>query len=134
MITLPAIYNVGFLLVLLLYMYSVLGIQIFSDIKANGPMDMNINFRNIGNGFLTMFRVATGENWHDLMHSLSRSNHVYYQCLESQTYQDYLLNNKQPQGCGTRASFLFFISFVVIVSLVFLNLFVAIILEGFEDT
>lgn len=39
-----------------------------------------------------------------------------------------------PQGCGNPiVSYVFFISFVVIISLVFLNLFVAIILEGFDD-
>lgn len=35
------------------------------------------------------------------------------------------------QGCGTTGAYWYFISFMLIVSLVFLNLFMAIILEGF---
>lgn len=35
------------------------------------------------------------------------------------------------QGCGAGSAYFFFIAFILIVSLVFLNLFIAIILEGF---
>ena len=49
--------------------------------------------------------------------------------LVEQTYEQ-----KQAdgiQGCGSSAAYYFFIGFILIVSLVFLNLFIAIILEGF---
>ncbi len=84
---------------------------------------------------LTMIRVFTGENWHEVMHAMSRKNHPFYQCLESPTYEDYLKNGKQSVGCGNMfTSLIFFTSFTIIVSLVFINLFVAIILEGFDET
>ena len=35
------------------------------------------------------------------------------------------------QGCGSGAAYIYFMAFILIVSLVFLNLFIAIILEGF---
>ena len=58
-----------------------------------------------------------------------------YECKEEPTYQDYLANNKEPVGCGNFAlSVSFFLVFVLSVSLVFLNLFVAVILEAFAST
>lgn len=36
-------------------------------------------------------------------------------------------------GCGNPAAYLYFVAFILIVSLVFLNLFIAIILEGFAN-
>ena len=82
-----------------------------------------------------MIRTATGENWHELMFALSRENHPFYQCNENPTFEDYKNNNFQQVGCGMyKTSIVFFLSFAIIVSLVFLNLFIAIILEGFEDT
>ena len=35
------------------------------------------------------------------------------------------------QGCGNSAAYFYFVAFIMMVSLVFLNLFIAIILEGF---
>jgi len=35
------------------------------------------------------------------------------------------------QGCGNPAAYFYFVAFILMVSLVFLNLFIAIILEGF---
>ena len=50
------------------------------------------NFQNIGNSMLTMIRVFTGENWHEVMHAMSRTNHPFYQCIENPTYEDYVKN------------------------------------------
>ena len=135
LVSLPALANVGSLLFLLLYIYSILGMFLFAEVKQNYPLDDNLSFRNIGYSLLTMIRVSTGENWHEIMHAVSRSYHPMYQCKESPSYQDLIDNQMRPNGCGQRlTSILFFVSFIVVVSLVFLNLFVAIILEGFEDT
>ena len=39
-----------------------------------------------------------------------------------------------PVGCGANGSaYLFFYSYILLVNLIFLNLFIAIILQGFDD-
>jgi hypothetical protein len=43
-------------------------------------------------------------------------------------------NGGQPNGCGTPISYLFFVLFQLIVSIIFLNLFVAVILNGFTNS
>ena len=41
----------------------------------------------------------------------------------------------QPSGCGSKyTAYFYFISYTMIVTFIFLNLFIAIILEGFDDT
>lgn len=72
LVSLPALANVGSLLFLLMYIYSILGIFLFAEVKQNYPLDENLNFKNIGYSLLTMMRVSTGENWHEIMHSVSR--------------------------------------------------------------
>ena len=46
MATFPALLNVGGLLVILLYVYSVLGVFVFAEIKVEGnpPLSANLNF------------------------------------------------------------------------------------------
>ncbi len=71
MLTLPAMINVGSLLILLLYMYSILGVVLFADVKWTNSLGPYVNFQNIGVASLTLLRIATGENWHDVIYSLS---------------------------------------------------------------
>ena len=69
------------------------------------------------------------------MHAVSRQYHPFYQCINDPTYEDYIANGSVPNGCGYQTfSVIFFVSFAITISLVFINLFVAIILEGFDET
>jgi len=134
-ITLPAMANVGGLLMLFLYIYSILGVFLFAEVKFTGSVFEHCNFTNIGVAFLTLIRVSTGENWHEIMYSLSKQPSITYECISSPTYQDYVANGKEPVGCGNSSlAMFFFFSFVTVVSLIFLNLFIAIILQAFDDT
>ena len=57
------------------------------------------------------------------------------QCLESPTYEDYKNNGFETLGCGSRyPGVAYFVSFIIVIFLTFLNLFIAIILQGFEHT
>lgn len=124
----PALWNISQLLFLLMYMFAVLGMVLFSETKENGPM-ADTHFKDISSAMLTMLRVSTGENWHELMFALGRSNSPMYECIEDPTYQDFVDNDYEPIGCGSKGvSIAFFVIFVIMVSLVFLNLFIAVIL------
>jgi len=89
-ITLPAMMNVGGLLMLFLYMYSIMGVFLFAEVKLTGTLNEHINFQNVGIAFITLLRVATGENWHDVVASHSFKAHIWYQCIEDPSYEDYL--------------------------------------------
>ncbi len=45
-----------------------------------------------------------------------------------------MANGMQTQQCGTKYAVFFFLGYFLMVPLIFLNLFIAIILEGFEQT
>jgi hypothetical protein len=67
--------NVFGLLILVLFMFSVLGVFFFSDIigaNINGKsyIDDKTNFSNVGKAMLTLFRSNTGEDWNYIMYSL----------------------------------------------------------------
>ncbi len=61
--TLPSLMNVGGLLLLLIYLYSILGVILFGDIKRNGILSDNLNFETFPKAFITLFAVATGDSW-----------------------------------------------------------------------
>jgi hypothetical protein len=72
MITIPSLANVGGLLILLLYLFSVLGVFLFATIKLQASMNEHANFQNFGTAFLTLFRMSTGENWNAIMNDAGR--------------------------------------------------------------
>lgn len=61
MVSLPALVNIGSLLVLINVIYSILGVYLFADIKLNDELDEHANFQSIGIAFLTLIRITTGE-------------------------------------------------------------------------
>jgi hypothetical protein len=72
---LPELLNVFGLLVLVLFMFSVLGVFFFndiigSDIMGRSYLDDKMNFSNVGNAMMILFRSATGEDWNYIMYSV----------------------------------------------------------------
>jgi hypothetical protein len=55
--------NIGALLLLIIYMYAVLGMILFGANMRNGIMNHYINFENFINAFFTLFTVTTADSW-----------------------------------------------------------------------
>jgi hypothetical protein len=147
LLSLFKLFNVGCILMLLLGLYAVLGVELFSKVKAFRAHDDQANFRSFGGALVTLLRCMTGEAWNEIMHSLRSDKFMFesvagipcastfqvteenYPVLEQIGYLD------QPYQCGAgMGAIVYFLSFTLIVTLVVLNLFVAVIFEGFEDS
>lgn len=55
---------------LIVYIYSVIGMNLFAEIAVKPPMHKFLNFQDVPNAILTLLRMATGENWNDLMNAI----------------------------------------------------------------
>lgn len=118
-----------------LYLYSVLGVFLFAPIKLQGALDVHANFQTFLRAFLTLVRCSTGEAWNEIMADTSRYHSFLFVCEYEPTYDDYASNNFETVGCGNfYVGSVFFVSFLLIVTFIFLNLFIAIILEGFHSS
>jgi hypothetical protein len=135
-ITVPAITNIGGLLLLLLFMFSILGIFLFSEIKLQSNLDDHANFQSFGIAFLTLLRCSTGESWDYIMQDTMRQRSILFQCSDEDfDYDTYAANGFKTQGCGSPgAGMAFFIAYFLLIPLFFLDIFVAIIIEGFEQS
>jgi hypothetical protein len=134
-VTLPALINVGCLLVLLVYIFSVLSMNVFAKVKFNGGLTENSNFKSIFYTALTLFRMITGDGFFEITNAVSKTSTLTYQCIDNPTYEEYKENNFTTIGCGSMAaSNIIFTFFGIVVILIFLNLFIAIILEGYQNT
>jgi len=154
LLTLPGLVNIGMLLLLLFFIFSCMAVQLFAKTGFNGNYNSDAHFRNFGTAFVTMLRFSTGENWNGYMHDLaagpdepsstSASDYAPQTC----GYASMDINNPQcnPAFEGVEGVWLdvnghpppkaltfgFFIFYQLCLAYVFLNLFIGIILEGFD--
>lgn len=134
-ITMQSLANIGGLLILIMYIYSIIGMIYFGDVKRNGILCDYINFETFTSAFITLFTVATGDSWNYTMAAFTHGKSANYDCLDNPSYNDYANNGYTTVGCGDEnGAFAFFVSFMFVTGLVFLKLFIAIILEGYMRT
>jgi hypothetical protein len=71
--SLPALGNVGTLMVLFFFIYAVMAMSLFGQVKysEDSPyLSAHANFSNFPLALLTLFRMTTGENWNGIMQVL----------------------------------------------------------------
>jgi len=133
-VTLPSLANVSALLMLILTIFAILGMQLFGTVKLQSTFNEYANFQNFGISLLTLLRIQTGENWPNMMVDVATKLNVANNCTDNPTYASIQANGGIVNGCGTSASFVYFMLFHLMVTVIFLNLFVAVILNGFSNS
>jgi hypothetical protein len=66
--SLPNIINVGLLLCLIFFTFSVAGMTLFGDMEEGEFINAEANFKTFFLSMMTLIRAATGESWNGLMH------------------------------------------------------------------
>eukprot|EP00057_Strongylocentrotus_purpuratus_P015657 XP_011670131.1 PREDICTED: voltage dependent calcium channel L-type isoform X4 [Strongylocentrotus purpuratus] len=112
---------VALLIVMLFFVYAVIGMQMFGKIKLSldGALNRNNNFRTFPTAVMVLFRSATGEAWQQIMMACSQSPKA--PCQRDDT-----------EICGNNFAYVYFISFYSICSFLIINLFVAVIMDNFD--
>ena len=131
--------SLGLLLMLLIFMFAIIGMSQFSLVDLEGASEMNkhVNFQSFGASFLTLLRCSTGEAWNSIMFDSPRPRSILFQCVEDEEYETIVEAGRDPasvdgpKGCGSGFAIIFHLLFQIIVSQVFLNLFIAIIIDAF---
>ena len=127
--------SLGLLLIILFFMFAIIGRSIFGMAKIGDPNDElneHVNFRDFSTSFLLLMRCATGESWHLIMFDFARDYSPTNQCREEETYETMMENGGEPNACGSPVvSYLFFVAFHILVFQIFVNLFIAIIIDTF---
>jgi hypothetical protein len=58
---------------LILFIYAVIGVNLFGNQKLLPPLTDTLNFQDPVNVLVTIFRMSTGEGWDDVMDAVGRS-------------------------------------------------------------
>ena len=94
LLTLPALANIGSLLFLGLFVFSVIAMNNFAFLKDGNQINDKANFRNFKNSFFTLLRVSTGENWDGILVDSVSFQRPDFVCYNIKDYYDYLKYGK----------------------------------------
>lgn len=118
---LPSMFYVGLLLALLFYIYGVLGVFLF---RENDPL----HFMDLQTSLITMFRVVTLEDWTDVLYIQMYGSNLYVGYTEQNHTGIEPIPTAQPV-----AAVLFFFSFVLLGTIVILNLVIGVIISSMQE-
>ena len=65
--SLPLLLNLLFLMLISFFIYGNIGCYLFHDIKTGQILNSHLNFENIFNSFMVLFKCLTCDNWGDIM-------------------------------------------------------------------
>uniref|UniRef100_A0A8C6H529 Voltage-dependent R-type calcium channel subunit alpha n=1 Tax=Mus spicilegus TaxID=10103 RepID=A0A8C6H529_MUSSI len=115
------------LIAMLFFIYAIIGMQVFGNIKLDEESHINRhnNFRSFFGSLMLLFRSATGEAWQEIMLSCLGEKG----CEPDTTAPS---GQNESERCGTDLAYVYFVSFIFFCSFLMLNLFVAVIMDNFE--
>ncbi|KAL1774993.1 voltage-dependent L-type calcium channel subunit alpha-1S isoform X1 [Sigmodon hispidus] len=116
---------VALLIVMLFFIYAVIGMQMFGKIALvdGTQINRNNNFQTFPQAVLLLFRCATGEAWQEILLACS-----YGKLCDPES--DYAPGEEYT--CGTNFAYYYFISFYMLCAFLIINLFVAVIMDNFD--
>uniref|UniRef100_A0A8B9RKU3 Calcium channel, voltage-dependent, L type, alpha 1S subunit, b n=1 Tax=Astyanax mexicanus TaxID=7994 RepID=A0A8B9RKU3_ASTMX len=117
--------HVALLIVMLFFIYAVIGMQVFGKIALvdGTEINRNANFQTFPQAILILYRTVTGEGWQKLMLA----------CMSGKLCDprsDYAPGEEYT--CGTNFAVFYFLSFNMICGFLIINLFVAVIMDNFD--
>ena len=127
-LALPSVINVMMLFFIFIYFFAIVGVYLFATTKLQEFLDPHANFQNFWTAFLQVFRMSSCDAWNDVMHDLMRQRTQYFECVDFATHDELHANGNTPNGCGNIFGVIFCITVMIVVTYIFLNLFVAIVI------
>ncbi|KAL7694309.1 putative voltage-dependent calcium channel, alpha-1 subunit [Plasmopara halstedii] len=119
--------QIFFLMFMIYFIFAIVARQLFGGVRYGPAMNSFSNFRSFGSATLLLFQIMSGDDWHLTMTDCMIQKPF---CAERISVTTGLVYS----DCGSiAASALFFVTYVTLVVFVFLNLFIAVILENFRS-
>uniref|UniRef100_H0XBM7 Sodium channel protein n=1 Tax=Otolemur garnettii TaxID=30611 RepID=H0XBM7_OTOGA len=126
MMSLPALFNIGLLLFLVMFIYSIFGMSSFPHVRQEAGIDDMFNFQTFANSMLCLFQITTSAGWDGLLSPILNTGPPY--CDPN------LPNSNGSRGnCGSPAvGIIFFTTYIIVSFLIVVNMYIAVILENFN--
>uniref|UniRef100_A0A3P9BGZ6 Sodium channel protein n=1 Tax=Maylandia zebra TaxID=106582 RepID=A0A3P9BGZ6_9CICH len=126
MMSLPALFNIGLLLFLVMFIYAIIGMSNFAYVKKERGIDDLFNFETFANSMICLFQITTSAGWDTLLYPILNKNGD--DCDPEMENPGSTFKG----NCGNpTVGITFFVSYIIISFLIVVNMYIAVILENF---
>ncbi|XP_054473116.1 sodium channel, voltage gated, type VIII, alpha subunit b isoform X3 [Anoplopoma fimbria] len=126
MMSLPALFNIGLLLFLVMFIFSIFGMSNFGYVRHGAGIDDMYNFETFGNSMIILFMITTSAGWDGLLLPILNYPPDCDPNLEN-------AGTPATGDCGNPSvGIFFFVMYIIISFLIVVNMYIAIILENFS--
>ncbi|XP_010134126.1 PREDICTED: sodium channel protein type 2 subunit alpha isoform X4 [Buceros rhinoceros silvestris] len=127
MMSLPALFNIGLLLFLVMFIYAIFGMSNFAYVKREVGIDDMFNFETFGNSMICLFQITTSAGWDGLLAPILHSG-----TPDCDPHKDHPGSSVKGDCGNPSVGIFFFVSYIIISFLVVVNMYIAVILENFS--
>lgn len=122
----PALINIGTLLFLVMFIFSIMGMNLFMHVKETGAFNAVVNFKTFGSSMCLLFRIATAAGWNGVLEATMVEPPL---CDETPRREWDGAND-----CGSKLlPIVFFVFYIALIVLIMINMYIAVILENFNQ-
>nr|XP_033473383.1 sodium channel, voltage-gated, type I-like, alpha isoform X2 [Epinephelus lanceolatus] len=126
MMSLPALFNIGLLLFLVMFIYAIFGMSNFAYVKKEEGIDDLFNFETFGNSMICLFQITTSAGWDGLLAPILNKHED-----DCDSFTEHP-GSRVKGDCGNPSvGIAFFVSYIIICFLIVVNMYIAVILENF---
>uniref|UniRef100_A0A3B4F7W8 Sodium channel protein n=1 Tax=Pundamilia nyererei TaxID=303518 RepID=A0A3B4F7W8_9CICH len=126
MMSLPALFNIGLLLFLVMFIYAIFAMSNFAYVKKERGIDDLFNFETFANSMICLFQITTSAGWDTLLYPILNKNEDDCNPKMENPGSNFKGNCGNPTLGIT-----FFVSYIIISFLIVVNMYIAVILENF---
>ncbi|CAF3598036.1 unnamed protein product [Adineta steineri] len=125
-VSMPALFNIGLLLFLVMFIYAIFGMSFFAYVRKSAGVTDLFNFETFPNSMIVLFQMCTTAGWSGVLQALTND--------KPPDCDPYIKSPSSRGDCGlTAIAIPFLVSYLIISSLVVVNMYIAVILENFSQ-
>uniref|UniRef100_A0A8C7FPE5 Sodium channel protein n=1 Tax=Oncorhynchus kisutch TaxID=8019 RepID=A0A8C7FPE5_ONCKI len=125
--SLPAIFNIGLLFFLIMFIFSIFGMSNFAYVKKESGIDDMINFETFGNSIICLFMITTLAGWDSVLSPMMSSTPP-----NCDPYIENPGTNVRGNCSSPGWGILFICSYIIMCFFLVVNMYIAVILENFN--
>ncbi|XP_061701700.1 sodium channel protein type 4 subunit alpha B [Syngnathoides biaculeatus] len=124
--SLPALFNIGLFLSVMMFIFAVFGMKNFAYVKKGALLDDMFNFETFGNSIICLLTITTTAGWDGLLFPIMRTPPDCDPDMEN-------AGTSVVGDCGSPVvGVIFCVSYITLSFLVVVNMYLVVILENFN--
>lgn len=125
--SLPALFNIGLVLLVIMVTFSIFGMFLFAYVKKEFMINDMHNFETFWNSMTCLFMIGTSSSWGDMLMTIMNTP------PDCDPFMDIPGTTVRGNCSSPTLGIVFFVTYIVLYFLLVLHMYIAVVLETFKS-